>query len=452
MARRPMAQLSEPDGTVGVDRAALWRDLRPVIIAGTVVVGVFFVGFGGWAALAPLASAAIAPGIVSPDGSRKTVQHLEGGIIRDIRVKNDEMVKTGDVLVVLEDTQARAGYDLLQTQHDALAAHYARLSAEQIGADSLVFPEDLLARAQARPQIADLVQGQRQFFTVRKQSLEERKAILGQQIRQLGAQITGLRDQIKARDREVALIKDEIVQVADLLKRGYERKPRLLALQRREAQIEGERAEHMGDIARARQTIDQAKLEIVNLETARQDEIAAEITRVRTELLAMQERLLASRDVLRRTEVVAPVDGRVVELRFKTSGGVVGPGEPILDIVPIRDELLVDARVSPLDIDVVRPGLEARVHLLAYRQRSLPQIGGIVRQVSADSILDQATGQRYFLARIEVDPDGLATLPEGVPLSAGMPAEVLIKTGERTLLNYLIEPLLDSVRRSFRED
>lgn len=452
MARRPIAQLSAPDSGSGADRAALWRDLRPVVVAGSIVVGAFFVGFGGWATLAPLASAAIAPGIVSPDGSRKTVQHLEGGIIRDIRVKNDEMVKSGDVLLVLEDTQARAAFDLLQTQSDALAATYARLTAEQIGAEAVNFPDDLLARAAAQPDIADLVEGQRQVFTVRKQSLGERKAILGQQIRQLGAEIKGLRDQIEARDREVALIKDEIVQVSELLRRGYERKPRLLALQRREAQIEGERAEHLGDIARAQQTIDQAKLEIVNLETARQDEVAAEITRVRTELLAMQERLLASRDVLRRTEVTAPVDGRVVELRFKTAGGVVGPGEPILDIVPIRDELLVDARVSPLDIDVVRAGLEARVHLLAYRQRSLPQIGGIVRQVSADSIVDQATGQRYFLARVEVDPAGLATLPEGVPLSAGMPAEVLIKTGERTLLNYLVEPLLDSVRRSFRED
>ena len=424
--------------------------IRGSVLAGTVVVALFFGGLGGWAAVAPLAGAALAPGVVSPEGSRKTVQHLEGGIIGRILVDDGDLVAAGDPLIVLADTQARAAAQMLATQYQHLAATYARLSAEQAGAARLAFP-DWLSRAVAQSGNGDILSAERTLFASRRQARQAQRDILRQRIAQLGEQIVGLTAQIEAQTTQLALIGEEAAAVEQLLAQGLERRPRLLALQRSAAEIAGARARNHAAIAEAEQAIGAAELEIIDVDTRHLDEVAGQLIAVQSELSSVGERLRAAEDVLARTIIAAPVAGTVVGLRFRTPGGVITAGAAILDIVPDEDDLLIDARVSPLDIDAVHLGLPAQVHLSAYRQRVLPRIDGVVRQLSADRLTDETTGEAYFLARVEVDRETLAGLDADIALLPGMPAEVMIMTTPRTALDYLLGPVLDSFRRSFRE-
>ena len=424
--------------------------IRGSVLAGAIVVALFFGGLGGWAAFAPLAGAALAPGVVSPEGSRKTVQHLEGGIIGRILVDDGDVVAAGDPLVVLADTQARAAAQMLTTQYQHLAATYARLSAEQAAAERLAFPA-WLSRVVAQNGNGDILAAERTLFASRQEARQAQRDILRQRIAQLGEQIVGLTAQIDAQTTQLALIGEEVAAVERLVAQGLERRPRLLALQRSEAEIAGARARNRAAIAEAEQAIGAAELEIIGVDTHHLDEVAGQLIAVQSELSSVGERLRAAEDVLARTIIAAPVAGTVVGLRFRTPGGVITAGAAILDIVPDEDDLLIDARVSPLDIDDVHLGLPAQVHLSAYRQRVLPRIDGVVRQLSADRLTDEATGEAYFLARVEVDRDTLAGLDADIALLPGMPADVMIMTTPRTALDYLLGPVLDSFRRSFRE-
>ncbi|MEO3433764.1 HlyD family type I secretion periplasmic adaptor subunit [Inquilinus sp. CAU 1745] len=418
---------------------------RPLLVAAA-VIALFFGGFGIWSVTATLASAALAPGTVSPDGSRRTVQHLEGGIIADIRVAEGSHVQAGDVLMVLEDVSADASVDLLIGRRRALAAARARLAAEEAGDPAISFPAWLSEDGAA----ADILAAERDRFAARRASRAGLVEVMERRIAQYRAEIAGLEVQIDARTLQLDLIAEEIAAVRTLLDQGLERRPRLLALQRTEADIMAARAENRAGIARARQAIAQTEAEILNLDRQAREEATAELAGIRAELSAVRDRLRAARDVLTRTTITAPLDGEVVDLRFTTLGGVVGAGEPILDIVPADEELLVEARIAPTDIDAVHPGLEARVILSSYAQRNLPRLSGTVRTVSADALIDEATGRTYYLARISVDEDDLAAL-DGVELVPGMPAEVAVVTGERTPFDYLADPFLDSFRRAFKE-
>jgi len=430
---------------------ALMADLRRPALAGALVVGVGLGGFGLWAASAPLAGAAIAPGVISPDGSRRTVQHLEGGIIQSILVKDGSVVRAGDPLIVLEDVQARAGFDVLKARFHTLAATQARLLAEQARADEIRFPDWLIAATDEDASALQTMVAQRQLFRTRAEGLAQRRAILSRRIAQLNDEITGLRAQIAADDQQIALIAEEIEGLDLLYRKGLAPKTRLLALQRAKSGIEGDRAERRARIARTSQAIGETELQIIAQSTAHQDDANEELTRTQAELAEIEQRITASRDVLTRTLIKAPSDGTVVELRFRTPGGVIRPGEPILDLVPGDEELLVDARLSPLDIDVVAPGLTAQVVLPAFKQRHMPRIEGTVRSISADALVDPHSGERYFQARIEVDQSQLETIVPKVELTPGMPAEVFVMTGERTVLDYLLQPLAASLSRAFRE-
>ncbi len=421
------------------------------MVAGCVVIGLGLGGFGVWAAAAPLAGAAIAPGVISPDGSRRTVQHLEGGIVRRILVEEGSVVQKGDPLVVLEDVQARAGYDVLNARFHTLAAAQSRLLAEQAGAKDIRFPDWLIDATGEDATALEAMVAQRQLFRTRAKGLADRRAILARRIAQLREEIAGLEAQIAADGQQSGLIAEEVEGLDQLYRKGLATKTRLLALRRAQSEIEGDRAERRARIARARQAIGETELQIVAQGTALLDEANEELSRVQAELAEVEQRLTASRDVLERTVVRAPSAGTVVQLRVHTPGGVIRPGEPLLDIVPDDEELLVDARLSPMDIDVVAAGLSAQVILPAFKLRHLPRIEGRVRTISADAIVDPHTGERYFEARIEVDPEQLAALEPKVELTSGMPAEVYIMTGERTMLDYLLQPVFDSLRRAFRK-
>ena len=425
--------------------------LRGPVLVGYLVVLLFFAGLGIWAATANIASATVANGIVSPEGSRKTIQHLEGGIITEILVEEGDSVQAGDPLVVLQGTQARAGFEELQHKKYLFAAKLARLLTEQSGKPEVEFPEWLLVAGKDNSVVSEVLVAQRDLFAARNEVHQGRKAIGGKRIDELQEEITGLKHLVRTKRQQLASLDEELKARKTLVDKKLIARPQYLELQRTRSEIEGEMAESQANIARAKQTIGETELQIVNEDARQLDEILGELADTRAELSSVGERLGAKLDILERTVIAAPVAGTIHNKQFHTTGGVIKPGQSILDIVPQEVELLIDARVRPVDIDVVETGQQARVHFLAFSARNLPETKGIVRSVSADALLDEVTGESYYRALVEVPKEEMAKLGEALDINPGMPAEVLIMTGERTMLQYLIQPLIDSLRRSFRE-
>lgn len=427
---------------------------RGAFYVGAVIVALFF-GVGGvWASTADLSSAAVASGRVTVDGNRKTVQHLEGGIIRHIHVRDGDRVEGGQPLLTLEDLQARATWDMLNGQFLALRALEARLIAERDGLDAVVFPKDLLEATDDAPDVAvdvaQVMQGQQTLLTTRKRSQDTRRSILEQRIGQLNTEISSLTNQLTATDQQIALVADEEATVRGLVTKGLERRPRLQSLEREHARLRGQRDQETGAIARARQQIGEAEFEIVGLESEYQTEVSAELRDVQTRMADLRERMASAADVLSRMVVTAPMSGIVVDMQYFTTGGVVAPGRPILDIVPQDDTLIVEARLRPNDVDAVNRGQGANVHFTGLKARTTPMLQGEVIYVSPDSLADERSGQHFYTARVAIPADQLARL-NGQTLTPGMPADVVIVTGERTALQYFVQPLTDSFRHAFRE-
>lgn len=418
-------------------------------------LGLALAGFGGfcaWAALTPLASAAVASGTITADSNRKAVQHLDGGIITAILVRDGDRVTAGQPLIRFDDLEARSTVTLLDGQLCSLLAQEARLLAERDGALSLAPIPPLAQRlAAGDPAVAEIVAGQERIFASRQASLEGRILVTRQRIAQLEAQIAGLEEQRKAGVRQLALIREETDAVADMVGKGLERKPRLLALMRQAVELEGGQGDLANRIAQAREGIAQAEQEILTLRDDRQSEVAADLRDVQIRRAETEEKLSSARIRLERRDLLAPEAGTVMALRRFASGAVVAPGETVLELVPLDDRLVVEARVSLTDIDVVHAGLPAKVVLSAFKSRTTPQLDGTVFRVSADAVTDERTGQPYYQARVAVDAGQLDRLPD-IHLLPGMPVETLIVTGERTLLHYLVQPIEDGFRKAFREE
>ncbi|MGB0722394.1 MAG: HlyD family type I secretion periplasmic adaptor subunit [Gammaproteobacteria bacterium] len=419
------------------------------LLVGQGIIALFFGLFLGWALFAPLDSAAIAPGSVSVDSKRKTIQHLEGGIIGRIHVRDGDTVEAGSILIHLDETQPRANLDLLRKRHDVTLAHIARLTAERDGAGSIRFPEALLQRAQD-PEVGAILDGQRRIFQARAEALAGKRAILRQRIEQFRAEIDGLRGQITAQMERIALSDEEIRDNSGLLEKGMVGKQRMLELKRDALEVRGEHSKNVAAVARVEQSIAETRLEITDLDIERLNEVVQELRDVQAEAYDLREKIRAAEDVLRRTEIRAPIAGTVVGLAVHTVGGVIAPGEPLMDIVPAGERLIIEARVDPLDIDVVEPALAAHVRFTAFSQRGTRPVEGRVITVSADSLLDERTGESYYSARIELTGD-LEEALGGEVLYPGMQAEVMIVTGTRTPLDYFIKPISDSFNRAFRE-
>lgn len=422
---------------------------RGLATLGVGIVGLFIVGLGGWSVLAPLESAAIAAGFVEVETRRKTIQHLEGGIVGEILVKDGDYVTEGQVLLRLDGVKARTQLAALKGQlWDALARE-ARLLAERDANLSIVFPATL-AQQVDDPAVQLILAGQNKIFEARGSVLSSKTALIGQRIAQIREEIVGLRAQESATRKRVGLLNQEIVGIRDLVNKGYVPKPRLLALERELVDSEGRLGELIAQIARSRQAIAESEISILSLQNDSQNEIAQSLRDTQNQIHDLREQIQAANHVLTRTEVRAPEAGVVTDLRVHTPGGVVAAGQPLLDLVPQKDRLVVTAQIRPEDIDLVRPGLAALVQLIPYRQRRTPPIDSTVTYVAADRLLDQTTGQPYYAARIEVDQAMLEAL-DGVEMVPGMPAEVLIKTGETTVAFYALAPILDSFNRAFRE-
>jgi HlyD family type I secretion membrane fusion protein len=420
------------------------------IALGFGVIALFFGGFLGWAALAPLGSAAIAPGVVSVETNRKTIQHLEGGIIGAIKVKDGDNVKAGQVLVALDETQPRALLELVRVRQLASIALKARLVAERNDAKRISFPDQLRARRK-ETKVAEIIDGQINIFNARRKVYIGQVAILNQQIKQLAEEIKGTQGQIESVKRQITLVTDEIKDVSGLVEKGLAPRPRLRALQRDAAEIEGSLSLNRSRIAQIRQAIAETRLKINELTTAKINEVSQELRDVQSELVGLEERERAVKDILNRMVIRAPLEGTVVNLQVHTLGGVIAPGAPLLDIVPSEDRLIVDSRVSPSDIDIVQVGLLAQVRFTAFSQRQTQPVDGTVTAISADRLTDERTGEIFYLARIEIKDDLAEKLGDN-KLYPGMQAEVMIVTGERTALEYFLKPITASFNRAFRED
>src|SRR5437899_3507906 len=430
---------------------ALCDRLRGVTRTGNLLVGCFVLGLGTWSTFASLESAAIAVGTVESESSRKTIQHLEGGIIRKILVADGDVVRAGQILISLEDTKARAEVQSLQGQLWDAMAREARLQGEQHGHERVSFPAKLEMMQNENPSVAAVLAAQQTIFETRRQVFQSQAAVNREKRSQVEKEIEGLRAQESAASRRIEIVREEAATVAMLVNKGLERRPRLLNLEREMADIEGRRGEVVAQISRAGQVINESQATLLKLENDRQNEIAQSLREVQNQIFQIRERLQAADDQLSRTAVKAPQDGVVTDLRIHTPGGVIGAGAPLMDLVPRQDRLIVIARVRPEDIDVVRPGLSAEVNLLPYNQRRVPPLHGTVMHVSADRLVDKRTDQPYNGTKLRVqDPAGAGF--SGVQIIPGMPAQAVIKTGRGTVALYALRPLLDSFHSAFRED
>jgi membrane fusion protein, type I secretion system len=421
---------------------------------GFLIVLVVFGGFGTWAMIAPLSSAAHAPGLLAVESYRKTVQHLEGGIVKTIEVRDGQSVEKDQVLLTLEDTQPRAQLEVLRGQYFITQAREARLLAQRDGLGQVRYPVELLAnREELRVQEAMRVQDQ--TFRVRKSAHEGEISLYEQQIGQLQAKAAGVRSQRASREQLVASFRGELDDYQALLKQGYAEKQKVREFERNLANAEGQLGELVANVAAIDLQVNETKLKILQLHKDLQREVAKELSEVQAQLFELREKMQSVQDTVSRTVIRAPQAGTVLDLQAHTLGAVIKPGAKLLDIVPRGERLVVEAKVSTIDIDRIHVGQTAEIRFTAFKTRDTPRVDGKLITLSADRLIDETDQQRtpYYLARIEITSDGMKDLSRHkLELVAGMPAEVLINTGERTLFHYLIDPIKNTVARSFIED
>ena len=411
-----------------------------------------FGGFGAWAALAPLDSAAVAPGVFMVESYRKTVQHLEGGIINAIYVRDGDTVSKDKTLVTLDDTQSRAQLEMVRGQYFIAVAREARLLAQRDGRGQVEYPS-LLVERREDPRVQDAVRVQDQTFKARRAAQEGEVSLYERQIGQLQAKASGLRAQKHSRDELVGSYRGELRDFEALLEEGYTEKQKVRELGRNLAQSEGQAGELLSDIASTQLQVSETQLKILQLKKDLQREVAKELSEVQRDRFDLQEKLRSLENTVQRTVIKAPESGTVMGLAVHTIGAVVPPGGKLLEIVPGKEKLLVEAQVSPLDVDRVRVGQTAEVRLTAFKSRDTPSVYGKLIAVSAYRLMDEKEKIPFYLARVEINAAGLQYLAQRkLELVPGMPSEVLINTGEHTFFRYLMDPLKSIVARSFTEN
>lgn len=424
--------------------------LRRPIVAGSIVVLVLVVGLFVWALVSPITGAVVAPGAVRVEGNSKTLKNREGGVIRQIFVREGQFVRRGQVLMRLDPVQAESTVQVWQAQYDSAMADIARNQALLAGANDIRFPAELLSR-QSDPQIAALIAGQRALFLSQTMLYSSQGSVLGSQAQQLQTQIQGMRAQMTSVDMQSGSIADELRGVRELNQLGYAPKTRVSSLERGSAQLKGQRGSILSDIARVQQQIGSVRIQIAQLAEKREGEAAEGIKTAQDKLTEAAPKLRATSESLAETMVRAPVDGYVFNLSQFTEGGVAQPGERLLDIVPSSTPLVVTARVRPNDIADVRVGMPARVTLTAFNPRTTPPIDGKVTLVAADATVDQEGKEAFYVVQIKVDAGELARIGNGVHMTPGMTAAVSIVTGSRTIMDYLLGPMTQSMRTAMRE-
>jgi HlyD family secretion protein len=423
------------------------RDWKYPAALGYALIIFTFGVLGGWSALARLDSAVTAPGSVTEENSRKSVQHFEGGMISAILVREGEHVKADQSLFKLDPTQAQASLDIQRDQLDSLLAQEARLLAERDRAQTITWPQELESKAE-QPNVKQAIADQTKQFANRQASLHGQTDVLESKIDQLKTQIQGLQTERDATQKQLEYIVQELNDLEYLLSENLVQKSRVYALQREKSRLQGVIGQSVADEAKAGTAINEARLEIQQVQHKFDEDVAGSISEVRQKINDTRSKIQVARDVFRRLDIKAPVSGTIQDLKVFTIGGVIKPGETLLEIVPDNEDLIVQAHVSPEDISRMWPGMQAEVRFPSFRSSLLPIIMGRVESVSRDRLVDEAKRTPYFLAQVVVHdvPPEL----EG-KLVAGMPAELVFPTGERTVLNYLVRPLEDRLHGAMRE-
>ena len=406
-------------------------------------------GVGGWAGTAEIAGAVIAPGSLVVDSNVKKVQHPTGGVVGELLVRDGDQVKSGDLLVRLDETVTRANLAIVLKSLDELAARQARLEAERDDDERLIFPEDLSARV-ADPAVVRILAGERRLFELRRAARAGQKAQLNERIVQIEEQVRGTQEQVVAKASEIDFINQELEGVRELFHKKMLPITRLTALERDAARILGERGALVALIAQAKGKITETQLQILQIDQDLRSEVSKELAEIRAKTSELIEKRVAAEDQLKRIDIRAPQDGRVHQLAVHTVGGVIGAGEAIMLVVPGGDVLTVEARIAPHDIDQIQVGQHAVLRFSTFNRRTTPEINGEVGRVSADITQDQKTGMSFYTVRIMLPDSEIARL-SGARLVPGMPVEAFVQTGERTAISYLIKPISDQLMKAWRE-
>jgi membrane fusion protein, type I secretion system len=420
------------------------------LLAGAVMAIALVAVIGVWARTTELAGAVIANGVVVVESDIKKVQHAAGGTVAQLKVHDGDQVNAGDVPVRLDDTQTKANLAIITRSLDELGARQARLEAEKEGSDSLRFSPELEAREGTDPMVAHLLDGERKLFSLRLATRTGQKAQLHERAAQLREEMSGLAEQIEAKTQEIALIREELNGVLDLWQKKLVPLTRVTSLKRDAVRLDGERGQLVASKASTGGKISEVELQIIQVDEDARSKVAEELSDVRGKIAELSERKVAAEDLLKHIEVRAPQTGRVHQLSVHTVGGVLGPGETIMLIVPQHDAFRIEAKVSPNDIDQLSPNQPALLRFSAFNQRTTPQLSGTIMWISAELTQDQHTGTSYYTAHIAVSDAELARL-RGLKVLPGMPVEAFIQTESRTVLSYLLKPLRDQVMRTFRE-
>jgi len=425
------------------------RSIRLHLAVGLAVVAILAGGLGGFSATQQFSGALIAPGQIVVESNVKKVQHPTGGVVGEVRARDGDRVKAGDIVVRLDDTVTKANLAIVTKNLDAALARAARLEAEQRGFDKIKFPPQLLARADV-PDAAAVMASETKLFEVRVNGRVGQKAQLRERITQLNDEIAGLTAQEKAKDQESALVDKELAGVRQLYEQRLVQLSRLTTLERDAARLNGERAQYIAAMAQAKGKITETELQIIQVDKDMVSEVSKDLREANDKIGELIERKVTAEDQLRRVDIRAPQDGIVEQSNVHTVGGVITAGDTLMLIVPQTDDLQVEAKVNPQDIDKLQVGQQTLLRLSAFNQRTTPELNGVVSRVSPDVNTDQRTGQSYYTIRVSMPPEEIARLGE-VKLIPGMPVEAFVQTGERTLLSYLMKPLSDQLMRAFRE-
>jgi HlyD family secretion protein len=426
------------------------RAIRRDLLVGSIVAVILLFGVASWARTTELAGAVVATGVVVVESDVKKVQHQTGGIVGELNVRDGDHVMVGDVVVRLDATQTKANLAVITRGLDEFDARQARLEAEKANGESIIFPDSLLAREADDADTAHLLDGERKLFGLRLEARTGQKAQLHERVSQLREEVGGLVEQIDAKTQEIALIQEELTGVLDLWQKKLVPFTRVTSLKRDAARLDGERGQLIASKASTGGKISETELQIIQVDEDARSKVAEELSEVRGKIAELSERKIAAEDQLKHVDIRAPQTGKIHQLSVHTVGGVIGPGETIMLVVPENDALGIEAKVMPNDIDQLRPDQLAVLRFSAFNQRTTPQLNGTISWISAELTQDQHTGASYYTAHIVV-PDAEIARLGGLKVIPGMPVEAFIQTESRTVLSYLLKPLRDQVMRTFRE-
>lgn len=429
-----------PENADDMLRKTVRNHLLFAVVIALVVVG----GIGSWAVFTEISGAVVSTGTIVVESNIKQVQHREGGIVSDIRVKDGDTVKAGDLLLRLDDTVTRANLAVITKQLQELTAQELRLEAERDDITTIEWPKERTG------EFGDIERGQQMLLEARQNSKEGRKNQLEEQIRQFNQQTIGLEAQVTAKVSEIELIQEEMADLESLFSKQLVPKSRVTALRREKARLEGEQGDLIAQIARTKEAISERRIQILQIEESYRAEVLEQLQEARSRIAQLEEQKIAAEDELTRVEILAPRSGFVHQLSVHTIGGVISPGETVMQIVPKEDQLIVEAQVRPVDIDQMAPGQNARVRFPSFDQRTTPELNAKLLTVSPDLTEDERTGTTYYVARLVIDDEEIEKLGNQT-LVPGMPVETFLKTGDRTVMSYLIKPVTDQIAHALRE-